>query len=179
VAQKTFIEIDTSDVDAYISYLKKKNFKGLMRGVTAITRQGANDIKNVYKPLVPKSGRSGKTKAYGFRSGNLRRSLRIFKKRQRNDMIVEFSVGFKKHKYGELQAKLSQGKRITDGYYGAWVDSGVAGRQRGKPNKGASSSAGFRERAKRRANMRLKMGMSNKAKQFLTKRMNKELNGRI
>ena len=178
MAKQTF-NIDTSDIDDYIAYLQKKDYRGLMSGATAIVRQGANDIKNVYKPLVPKSGRKGRTKAYGFRSGNLRRSLRIYKKKQKHPMVVEFSIGFKKHKYGELQARLSQGKSVTDGYYGAWVDSGVAGRQRGKPNKGASSSAGFRERAKRRANVRTNMGMSKKAKQFLIKRMNKELNGRI
>ena len=173
MAQKTFITIDKSELDRYIANMKRKSYKGLISDATAIARQSANDIKRAYKPFVPKSERKGQTKIYGFRSGNLQRSLRIFKKRRKQPFMVEFSVGFKEHRYGELMAKINAGKRANDGWYGSLVDAGVAGRQKGRSN--SNRSQGFRGRAKSRVNMVLRNGISQKGMRVLKRRLEKDL----
>ena len=173
MAQKTFITIDKSELDKYIANMKRKSYKGLTSDATAIARQSANDIKRAYKPFVPKSERKGQTKIYGFRSGNLQRSLRIFKKKRKQPFVVEFSVGFKEHRYGDLMAKINAGKRANDGWYGSLVDAGVAGRQKGRSN--SNRSQGFRGRAKSRVNMVLRNGISQKGMRVLRRRLEKDL----
>jgi len=172
-----FFTLDDYELKLYIKRMKQKSYKGMISDATAIARQSANDIKRVYKDFVPKSSRTGATKEYGFKSGNLRRSLRLFKKRKRDPLVVEFSVGFKMHLYGQLKDYMNlygKGTR-NDGWYGSLVDAGVAGRQRGKPNKGASSSAGFRGRSKGRVNSVLARGISGRGVRVLKRRLEKDL----
>ena len=151
----------------------------MISDATAIARQSANDIKRAYKEFVPKSDRSGATKEYGFTSGNLRRSLRLFKKRKRDPLVVEFSVGFKMHLYGTLKDYINMYGKGTrhDGWYGSLVDAGVAGRTRKKKRKklAKSSSAGFRGRAKSRVNSVLARGISGRGVRVLKRRLEKDL----
>lgn len=175
MAKKPFISLESKDLDAYIKNMRKKDFNGMIRDQNAVVRQVAQDMRRTYKGFVPKSNRKSQTAKYGFKSGNLRKSVNIYRKRQRNNFVTEFSVGFKIHRYGELGALMRRGKRVTDGYYGAFVDAGVAGRQRGKPNKGQSKNAGFRERARRRVNLRMSMGISKRGMRVLQRRLDKDI----
>lgn len=164
--------IDTKDLDRYIANMRKKSYKGMIRDANAIARQSANDIKRAYKPFVPKSDREGATKQYGFTSGNLVRSLKIFRKRQRKTFVVEFSIGFKEHQYGSLKRK----KRGTaDGYYGAWVNAGVAGRQKGRSKRRSNLSQRFRERARGSVNRVMQQGISQRGLKVLRRRLEKDL----
>jgi len=164
--------IDTSDLQEYIKYLQTLSYKDMIRESAAVVRQTANDMKAAYKSFVPVSGRSGATKKYGFTSGNLRRSLGVYRKRQTSTWMVEFSVGFKQHRFGSLAKKIGQGKRAYDGYYGAWVDAGVAGRQRGKPQK-PYDSEGFRRKAENAVNNVYQAGMSQRGRRVLQRKLTK------
>lgn len=175
--KKTAFHIDASELDRYIANLKKKSYKGMIADVTAITRQAANDIKRAYKSFVPKSSKGSGSGKYGFTSGNLERSLGVYRQKQRSTMTVAFSVGFKKHRYGELAGKLSKGKKASDGYYGAWVDAGVAGRGKNTKKSGGNRSkgSGFRERARNRVNIVMSQGISQRGMKVLKRRLEKDL----
>lgn len=172
---KSTFSIDTSDLDAYIKRLQTKSYTAMMHDVRALVRQSAQDIRRVYLPFVPISEKKGARGKYGFTSGNLKRSLRIFQKRQVDKFVAEFSVGFKKHNRGALAAKVMQGKKVSDGYYGAWVNAGVAGRQRGKSLTRSNVSQGFRERAKNTVNATTQGRLSARALKVLKRRLEKDI----
>jgi hypothetical protein len=136
----------------------------------------ASDVVRAYRPFVPVAKHDGSKNKYGLKGGNLRRSLKYFRKRpKQGSMVVAYSVGFKQHRYGELAAKLDSGKAVSDGYYGAWVTLGVAGR-----NGKSSSSKGFRDRAMPLINHRINTGLSEKARARITKKLKRlEDRGRI
>jgi hypothetical protein len=170
--------IDTSDLQAYVKYLQTLSYKDMIRESAAVVRQTANDMKAAYKSFVPESEREGATKKYGFTSGNLRRSLGVYRKRQTSIFMVEFSVGFKQHKSGELARKVGQGKRAYDGYYGAWVDAGVAGRQKGQSETKSNLSRRFRKRAESAVNNVYQAGMSARGRRVLEKKLTKIAEGK-
>jgi hypothetical protein len=164
--------IDTSDLQAYVKYLQTLSYNDMIRDSAAVVRQSAQDMRRAYMPLVPESKRKGETRRYKFTKGNLRRSVGVYKKIQRSTFVVEFSVGFKLHRYGDLSKKIRRGGRANDGYYGTWVNSGVAGRQKGKA-KEPYSSMGFRDRAEIAVNRVYEKGLSTRGSRVIERKLKK------
>jgi hypothetical protein len=176
MAKSNFIKIDTSQVDAYIKHLNKMDYRGMNNGASSIVRQVANDVKSDYKAVTPKRDSKKKSGKYGATGGNLQRSLRVFRKKQRNPFIIEYSVGYKTHSYGQLAAKIHKGQKVTDGYYGWMVNYGVAGRGKGKKDY---SNQNFIKKARDRANITIGGKLSNRVTTFLTRKLEKELTKRV
>lgn len=164
--------IDTSDLQEYVKYLQTLSYKDMIRESAAVVRQTANDMKAAYKSFVPVSKREGETRRYKFTKGNLKRSVGVYKKRQRSTFVVEFSVGFKLHRSGELARKIRQGKRAYDGYYGSFVNAGVAGQQKGRP-KTRYANEGFRDRAEIAVNRVYAQGMSQRGRRVIERKLKK------
>jgi len=182
VRNKTFMTVDTSEVDRYIAYLKTVDVKRLRTEADILVRNQASDIVRIYKPFVPVRQTTGRTNKYGSTPGNLRKSVKYFRHHPRTSgpYIVKYSVGFKLHNRGELASKVSSGKKWNDGYYGAWVDAGVAGRQDGQSKTRSNVSRGFTDRAKPLANRAIQNGLSVKARARITKKLKRlEDRGRI
>lgn len=172
MANKNFITLDHKQMNDYISHLKSLDYRAMNNGAASIVRQVANDIKSTYKAITPRRNSNKKSGKYGATAGNLQRSLRTFRKRQNDPFVIEFSVGYKTHRYGELAAKLSKGKAPNDGYYGWMVNYGVAGRGKGKksyPNQH------FIERARKQANTMIGGKLSERASTFIQRKLEKAL----
>lgn len=164
---KGFITIDTSDVKRYINHLKKLDYKEMNNGIKSIVRQTANDIKRIYQPFTPVRTSGGNTGKYKSAPGNLRRSLRIYQKRQRDAFVVEFSVGFT---FTDLKQR---NKGQSDGYYAYMVDHGTSGKfPRGKAPK-MGKNVGFIDRARAEANKQINTGLSEKGKAFILRKLKK------
>lgn len=170
---KTRITLDTKQLSGYIEHLKSISYTDMNNGAFSIVRQAANDIKGAYLIQTPRRQDGKKTGKYDAMPGNLQNSLRVFKKKQRDPFVVEFSVGFKKHQRGELLAKLAGGSRAFDGYYDFMLDYGVEGRGRGVPSSGRHR--GFIQRARRDANRMIEAGLSERATEFLHRKLEKKL----
>jgi len=168
--------IDTHEVQSYIKYLQSLNYKQVQREADILVRNMASDVLRSYRPFIPVAKHDGSKNKYGLKGGNLRRSLKTFRKKPKaGSMVSAYSVGFKQHKYGELAAKMSSGKNVSDGYYGAWVTLGVAGR-----SGSSTKSKGFRERAKPVINSRINSGLSDKASRNIARKLDKlKTRGRI
>ena len=186
-----FLTIDMSEIDDYIKYLKKQNWKDAQRGLTAISRQVAVDVKNNYRWHTPRrkgsyidnryGSRNFKTKSIYGAKGNLRRSIDLFKKRAQfgNPFLISFSVGPKMHGYGQAIGKARAGKRVSkDGWYWYLVNYGLAGAE---PNKQRYSnrtvSKDFVKRARRDGNRIISRKLTSRAVTFLNKKLQKMLDG--
>ena len=164
---KPFITLDTNDVKRYIAHLKKLDYKEMNNGIKSIVRQTANDIKRIYQPFTPIRTSGGTTGKFNSEPGNLRRSLRIFQKRQRDAFIVEFSIGF------TFTNEKQRGKGMRDGYYAYMLDHGTSGKfPRGKAPK-MTKHVGFIERARKEANKQIDNGLSEKGKAFIVRKLKK------
>lgn len=172
MANKNFITLDHKQMNDYISHLKSLDYRSMNNGAASIVRQVANDIKSTYKAITPRRNSNKKSGKYGATGGNLQRSLRTFKKRQLDPFIVQYTVGFKSHAYGAAQAKLAQGKKVTDGYYGWMVSYGVAGRGKGR---NSNPSIGFIRRARMSSNNIIDGQLSQRAEQFIERKLQKAL----
>lgn len=172
MAKSNFIKIDTSQISAYIKHLNRMNYRGMNNGASSIVRQVANDVKSDYKAVTPKRDSKKKTGKYGATGGNLQRSLRVFKRKQKSQFIIQYSVGYKTHSYGQLAAKIGKGQKVTDGYYGWMVNYGVAGRGKGKKDY---SNKNFIKKARDRANIIIGGKLSDKVTIFLKRKLEKEL----
>jgi hypothetical protein len=170
---KLFITLDTNDVKRYIAHLQKLDYKEMNNGIISLVRQTANDIKRIYQPITPTRTSGGKTGKYGAAPGNLRRSLRVFQKRQTDPFIVQFSVGFTFTNFNQRE------KGASDGYYAYMVDHGTAGRYPKKKARRPGINTGFIERARNEANKQIDKGLSEKGKTFIVRKLNKMIaNGR-
>ena len=170
---KPFITLDTNDVKRYIAHLQKLDYKEMNNGIITLVRQTANDIKRIYQPITPTRTSGGKTGKYGAAPGNLRRSLRVFQKRQTDPFIVQFSVGFTFTNFNQRE------KGVSDGYYAYMVDHGTAGRYPKKKARRPGINTGFIERARNEANKQIDKGLSEKGKTFIVRKLNKMIaNGR-
>ncbi len=194
MASKSILTLDFSQVDKYIAHLKTLNYNEMNNGTKSIVNQVARDIKDTYSQLVPirkpvdklqaksnpnnkgkrgpqkvKQGNKGKgvSGKYGAQKGNLRRSLRVFAKRQTDPFIVEYTVGFKTHAYGSIV-----GKNVIDGYYGWMVNYGEAGWVEGGKSR---ASKGFIQTARRKSNALISSGLSDRAVSFIQKKLAKML----
>lgn len=172
MAKDTLLTIDSKELEDYIKHLKSLDYRSMNNGAASIVRQVATDIKSTYTAATPRRQSKKRTGKYGTTAGNLQRSLRTFRKRQNDPFVIEFSVGYKTHRYGELAAKLSKGKAPNDGYYGWMVNYGVAGRGKGKksyPNQH------FIERARKQANNMIGGKLSERASTFIQRKLEKAL----
>jgi hypothetical protein len=192
--RKNHIQLNTDTFDSYIKHLKGMDYDSLMNGAAVIVRQVANDLKDVYMSHTPKRQSGGRTGKYGALPGNLQRSLRVFPKRRRTPFVVEFSVGYKK--FQNLAQLSKAGSRAFDGHYDFMLNQGdegmKAGRPRNKPKhekpsqpqgstepnrvgKKKGSYKGFIQRARVSANRVIDGELSQRATDFIHKRMAKDL----
>ena len=187
-----FLTIDMSCIQDYINHLKKQSWKDAQRGLTAISRQVANDVKRNYRSHTPVrkgsyidnryGSRNFKTKSIYGAKGNLRRSIDLFRQRAQlgNPYLIAFSVGPKMHGYGEAINKARAGKRVAkDGWYWYMVNYGIAGAE---PNKrkysNNTSGRDFVKRARRDGNRILSSKLTQRATDFLNRKLQKMLDGR-
>lgn len=170
--KKNHIQLNTDTFDSYIKHLKGMDYDSMMNGAAVIVRQVANDLKDVYLGYTPKRASGGRTGKYGAMPGNLQKSLRVFPKRRRVPFVIEFSVGFKK--YGDLQSRTKRGNKAFDGYYDFMLNQGVEGRQIG-PSKGKQKHRGFIQQARLSANRVIDGELSERATNFIHRRMAKDL----
>lgn len=174
----TFINLDSKDIEAYIKHLRGLSYRELNNGVQSLVGQAANDIMNIYSPLTPIRQRGGEGGKYKTQPGNLRKSLRKYRKRQDNPFIVEWTVGYRTHEYSELQQKIQKrkesGKPRTkrherdelDGYYGFFVGWGRAGVH----GKGGTK---YIPLARAKANRMIETSLTDKTVDFIEKKLQK------
>jgi hypothetical protein len=176
MASKSILTLDFSQVDKYVVHLKTLNYNEMNNGMKSIVNQVANDVKDTYHSGTPlrnpraekaRKGTKNKSGKYGATPGNLRRSLRVFKKRQPDPFVIEYTVGFKTHKYGTIV-----GKKVIDGYYGWMVNYGKAGKGKGHSS---NRSKGFIQTARKQSNVLLNNGLSDRAEAFIQRKLAKML----
>lgn len=163
------INIHAGELQDYIHHLQSVSYEEMNAGMKSLVRQSANDIKNVYMQFTPQRTSGGRSGKYGATPGNLRRSLKVFEKRQKNRFVVEFTVGYKLHRKGT-------GKDIkNDGYYGFMVSDGVAGSRANKVPSLQKGNIDFINRARRNANKLIDTGLSDRALRFIDNKLEKLL----
>lgn len=163
------INIHAGELQEYVHHLQTVSYNEMNNGLKSIARQSANDVKAIYMTLTPQRSSGGATGKYGATPGNLKRSLRIYQKRQRDAFIVEFSVGYRLHR-GVAKSDIK-----NDGYYGFMVSDGVAGRRKGKAPSIQKGNIDFIARAKKQANRQIEQGLTERALRFINNKLDKHL----
>jgi hypothetical protein len=83
MAKDTLLTIDSKELEDYIKHLKSLDYRSMNNGAASIVRQVATDIKSTYTAATPRRQSKTRTGKYGTTAGNLQRSLRTFRKRQK------------------------------------------------------------------------------------------------
>lgn len=164
------VNIHAGELMDYVHHLQTVSYNEMNNGLKSIARQSANDVKAIYMALTPQRTSGGATGKYGATPGNLKRSLRIYQKRQRDAFIVEFSVGYRLHR------GVSKKDIKNDGYYGFMVSDGVAGRRpKAKTPSIQQGNIDFINRAKKQANKQIEQGLSERALRFINNKLERHL----